>query len=190
MRDDIHKRVARPPSVQKWVRRATNEADRQADRSIEALELSIINSCRRDLSKQFMQALTNEMARPPEFFAPLSNVPSPRDLGGRGGPLEFEVLSEAKRLVANGILSESVVALAVEHGLQWRCEADIREAAAVFPIRDPQAISALSQMRRDLSRVDISKLAASVCDSSVYTLSLTSRTTVDLDENMLSGARS
>ena len=188
MRDDIHKRVARPPSVQRWVRCAVNEADRKADRSIEALKLSIVDSCRRDLSKQFVQALTNEMARPREFFARLSNAPSPRDLGGRGGPLEFEVLSEAKRLIASGIEPKLVVARAVEHGIQWRCEADIREAAAVFPNRDTEAVSALSQMRHDLSRVGISDLATSVCDSSIYSQPLTSRSRVDLDENMLGGA--
>src|SRR3546814_11636917 len=71
MRDDIHKKVPRPPAVQKWVRNAVNDADRAADRSFGALGDAILDFVKREISSKFVAALCHELSKPAELFQPL-----------------------------------------------------------------------------------------------------------------------
>src|SRR3546814_20109556 len=100
MRDDIHKKVPRPPAVQKWVRNAVNDADRAADRSFGALGDAILDFVKREISSKFVAALCHELSKPPELFQPLLDATSPRYLNWRCWPVECELLPSAKRRIA------------------------------------------------------------------------------------------
>jgi hypothetical protein len=99
VRDDIHKKVPRPAAVQTWIRRSINDADRLNDRSLQALNDAIIDTWKREISPSFLRGLQKEITG---LFRTLDNVESPRDVGGRGGHWEYEILSETKRFVAAG----------------------------------------------------------------------------------------
>lgn len=167
MRDDIHKKVPRPRSVQTWVRLTQNDADRGVGRPFEAFVECQRDSARRELSKTFVQNLVEQCSRAKTLLGPLGDVISPRDLGGRGGPAEMEVLSEAKRLIANGAGADTP-RLAIQTFLEGRAQADIRATAAVLPPRDRKTPVMLESMHADAARADYRGIAGSVCSGEVY----------------------
>jgi hypothetical protein len=128
MRDDIHKKVPRPYRVQKWVKCAINDADREHGRSLSALDDAIVDACRREISDAFRRELVKAL-QAPGLFGPLGNVHSPRDLGSIGGHLEGEILSETKRLLACGHAPSTAAQAALAGVLKARVEADIRATA-------------------------------------------------------------
>jgi hypothetical protein len=183
MRDDIHKKVPRPPSVQKWVKRAVNDADREHGRSLPALDDAIADTCRRGISQAFRRNLLRELRASPNLFGPIENVNSPRDLGSVGGHLEAEFLSETKRLLACGHSIDSAPVSALAGVLRARVQADIRAATPVLlATLDPKARIILDRMHRDAAAVDCEKHARTVL--SQESVSQT-RQRVDADEDML-----
>ena len=132
MRDDIHKSVPRPPAIQRWVRFNVNDADRLAGRGVGALEDAMGDTCRRELGPDFVRGLIKALTAPTQLFGTLDDAASPRDLGGRGGPTEWEVLTEAKRLSASGTRPEAVAQAAIAAVMKSRVEADIRVSAPSF----------------------------------------------------------
>lgn len=157
MRDDIHKKVPRPRSVQRWVKRAINDADREHGRSLIALEDAIADTCRREISNDFRRGLLRRL-REPGLLAPLGDVHSPRDLGSTGGHLENDILSDAKRFLASGLSPERSTEAALAGALKRRVESDIRATAPVLiGTKDPKARAVLEQMRRDATSADYQK---------------------------------
>jgi hypothetical protein len=188
MRDDIHKTVPRPPAVQRWVRLAVNDADRLADRGFDGLQAAMRDTCRRELSPSFVQELHRALGGPGGLFGHLSDAVSPRDLRGRGGPAEWEVLNEAKRLIAVGGQSQSVAQRAIETVMRNRADADIRVTAAVLPRRDKKTLVVLESMKSDASRMDYGALAESVCNGQIYE-PLRRHRRLDLDADLRGGGR-
>lgn len=188
MRDDIHKTVPRPPAVQRWIRLAVNDADRLADRGFDGLQMAMRDTCRRELSPSFVQELHKALSGPSGLFGHLSDAASPRDLQGRGGPVEWEVLSEAKRLVAVGAQPQSVAQRAIETAMRNRADADIRVTAAVLPRRDKKTPVVLESMKSDASRMDYRALAESVCSGQVYE-PVRRHGRLDLDADLRGGER-
>jgi hypothetical protein len=168
MRDDIHKKVPRPPAVQRWVRSTHNDADRQTGRAFDAFVECQRDTGRRDFSPTFVRNLVDQCARPNNLLGPLSDVLTPRDLGGRGGPAEMETLSEAKRLLASGMASQDVPRAAIQSVLENRAQADIRATEAVLPPRDRKTPVMLASMNADASRADYRAIAESVCNGEVH----------------------
>ena len=167
MRDDIHKTVPRPRSVQNWVRLTQNDADRGAGRPYDAFIECQRDSARRELSKTFVQNLNEQSARAATLLGPLGDVVSPRDLGGRGGPAEMEVLTETKRLIAGGF-GAAAPRMAIQNFMEGRAQADIRATAAVLPPRDRKTPVMLESMHADAARADYRSIAESVCSGEVY----------------------
>lgn len=184
MRDDIHKRVPKPPAVQKWVRLSVNDADRRTDRPFDALQDAMRDTCRRELSPTFVGALVQALNAPAELFGHLNDAASPRDLGGRGGTAEWEVLSEAKRLIAKGTQPQLTAHAAIASVMKTRVDADIRVTAAVFPRRDIKTPVVLDSMKADARRVDFHAFADSVCNGQVYEPRSRARPAIDLDGDM------
>lgn len=189
MRDDIHKRVPRPPAVQRWVRLTVNDADRLADRGVDALQSATVDVCRRELSRAFVQELNKALNGPSGLFGHLADAASPRDVHGRGGPAEWEVLNEAKRLLAIGIHPQSVGQRAIEMTLRNRVDADIRVTAAVLPRQDKKTAIVLESMKSDARRLDFQALAESVCRGEVYERPRRRGRALDLDEDLRGGGR-
>jgi hypothetical protein len=184
MRDDIHKRVARPFKVQNWVRLCVNDADREGGRSFAGLQDAADDTCRRELSKPFVQNLINALNATGQLFAPLSDVVSPRDLGGRGGHTEQEVVTETKRLIAIGVSPQSAGKQAIETTMRNRVTADIRVTAAVLPPNDKKTPVVLSSMRSDAQRLNYSALADNVCNGRVYEARQRTTREIDLDGDL------
>lgn len=184
MRDDIHKKVPRPPSIQRWVRMAVNDADRLADRPFEALRTAQADTCRREISPAFVRELTHVLNASPGLFGYLDSAMTPRDLSGRGGPAEMEILSEAKRLVACGMSPSSVAHSAIASTMRNRAEADIRATAAVLPRGDAKTPVVLDAMRENARRVDYGALAELVCNGAVYEIRTGGRQTIDMDGDL------
>ncbi len=182
MRDDIHKKVPRPRSVQNWVRLTQNDADRGAGRPYDAFVECQRDSARRELSKTFVQNLIEQCSRAATLLGPLGDVVSPRDLGGRGGPAEMEVLSEAKRLIAGGARADAPL-MAIQNFMEGRAQADIRATAAVLPPRDKKTPVMLESMHADAARANYRSLAESVCSGEVYERR-GKRTSLDVDADL------
>jgi hypothetical protein len=189
MRDDIHKTVPRPPAVQRWVRLTVNDADRLADRGFDGLQAAMRDMCRRELSPSFVQELRKALSGASGLFGPLSDAASPRDLHGRGGPAEWEVLNEAKRLIAKGVQSQSVARRAIEAAIGNRADADIRVTAAVLPRWDKKTSVVLESMKSDARRMDYGALAESVCNGQVYEPPRRHGRALDLDTDLRGGGR-
>lgn len=163
MRDDIHKRVPRPPCVQRWVKLSVNDADRANGRSIEALRASIQNTCGREISSSFLQGIRAELSGASGMFKPLEMAGSARQVGGRGGHLETEVFNEVKRLLGRGDRGDGALVNALAGALENRCQADIRATQAVLPPRDPKTGIVLRQMRKDAANVNFVEAAQKLC---------------------------
>ncbi len=188
MRDDIHKKVPRPPSIQRWVRLSVSDADRLAGRPFDALNRAQLDACRREIAPAFIREFVAELNSTPGLFGHLASAHSPRDLGGQGGPLEMDILSEAKRLVAMRLPPMTVAALAIANVMELRAQADIRAAAAVFPVRDPKSVVVLNSMRDDVRRADFRGLGESVVNGAVFQPGRRSRQSFDLDGDLRVGA--
>ncbi len=184
MRDDIHKRVPRPPATQRWVRMAVNDADRTAGRSFEACEGTLRDTCKRKISQDFVRGLQGALNKPAELFEPLANVLTPRDVGGRGGHLEMEALSECRRLLDGGAAPEIAVSESIAAVMKNRSLADIRATQAVLPHRDPKSSVVLDSMKSDVSRINFKTLADSVCSGQLYEPRPRGRRMIDLDGDM------
>lgn len=163
MRDDIHKYVPRPPAVRRWVQHCVSDADCLNGRSLEALNDSMRDACARELPSKFIRGMQGELSGQSGLFAPLETVTSIRQVGGSGRPLEVEVLSEARRLLALGAPGERVLIDAIAVALAGRCEADIRATKPVLPANDRKTPLVLNQMRDDVARVDFLAHAESLC---------------------------
>ncbi|MDF0522193.1 hypothetical protein GPL17_35955 [Bradyrhizobium yuanmingense] len=187
MRDDIHKKVPRPPKVQRWVRLSVNDADRLAGRGFDGFQDAMHDACRRDLGAGFIAELKKALNGPGGLFGHLSDAASPRDLRGRGGPAEWEVLTEAKRLVATGVSPQTIAQRAVETVMKNRADADIRVTAAVLPRYDKKTAVLLESMKSDARRMDYKALAASVCSGQIYERSNRSAGALDLDGDLRGG---
>jgi hypothetical protein len=189
MRDDIHKKVPRPYRVQQWVKRAVNDADRKNGRSLPALDATIADTCRREISEAFRRGLIRELQNTPGLLVPLANIMSPRDLDSIGGHLEAEVLSETKRLLASGHSIDSAPIAALTSALNARVQADIRATAPVLlATQDPKAAVVLNQMRQDARSADCEKHARNLLSSTDRISSRPTRQSVSADEDMLGGA--
>jgi hypothetical protein len=184
MRDDIHKRVPRPPAVQRWVRLSVNDADREGGRSFDGLQAAAEDTCKREIGKGFVQNLLTALNRPDHLFAPLSDVISPRDLNGRGGPAEAEVITECKRLMASGVSPQAAGAQAIETTMRNRIAADIRVTAATLPQRDRKTPVVLDSMRADAQRLNYRALAESVCNGQIYEARRRVAPAIDLDSDL------
>lgn len=162
MRDDIHKRVPRPPKVQRWVRLALREADRLADRSVGALEDAVRDACKSEISGGFLRGLQRYMdIDQTDLFGALGGVQSPRELGGDGSPMERAILSDCQRLTASGRSLQEAAQEALGDALRERSRADIRAAEPVLlPTRDPEAYRAIDQMKADVGKLDYRAIAA------------------------------
>jgi hypothetical protein len=185
MRDDIHKRVPRPPKVQRWVRLSANDADRLAGRGFVGFQDAMRDTCRRDLSPGFIVELNKALSGPSGLFGHLSDAASPRDLRGRGGPAEWEVLTEAKRLVATGVQPQVIMQRAIETAMKNRADADIRVTTAVLPRYDKKSAVVLESMKSDAARMDYRALAESVCNGQIYERPNRGAGVLDLDGDLL-----
>jgi len=189
MRDDIHKRVARPPSIQRWVRMTVSDADRLSGRAAMALDEAMRDNCRREISAAFIREATRLLNEEPGFFSPLHLVRSSRDLSGSGEPLERQVLNEAKRLCAiGGVVSAQILEIAIANSLHSRNQADIRATAAVLPVRDTKSTVVLSHMQSDASAADARAIAREVCENGRVAAPARGRQRLDADEDLLGGA--
>jgi hypothetical protein len=121
---------------------------------------------------------------PMQLFGTLDDAASPRDLGGRGGPAEWDVLTEAKRLSASGTPREAIAQAAIAAVMKTRVEADIRVSAAVFPRYDKKTPVVLDSMKEDAQRIDYGNFANAVCNGQAYESRKRSREKVDLDGDM------
>jgi hypothetical protein len=184
MRDDIHKSVPRPSAVQRWVRLSVNDADRVADRPFDGLQNAMRDACRREIKPDFVRELNKALNGPAQLFGLLSDVGSPRDLNGRGGPAEWEILGEAKRLCAKGVKPSDITQAAIASVMRNRIEADIRVTEAVLPRFDRKTPIVLDSMRSDAKRTDFSTFAESVCNGQAYEVRKPDRS-LDLDGDML-----
>ena len=187
MRDDIHKKVPRPPKVQRWVRLSVNDADRLAGRGFEGFQEAMRDTCRRDLSPSFVVELNKTLSGPSGLFGHLSDAASPRDLRGRGGPAEWEVLTEAKRLIATGAPPDIIAQRAVETVMKNRADADIRVTTAVLPRHDKKTAVVLESMKADAARMDYRALAESVCNGRIFERPNRGAGALDLDGDLLGG---
>ena len=185
MRDDIHKRVPRPPKVQRWVRLSVNDADRLAGRGFDGFQDAMSDMCRRDFSPSFVAELNKTLGAPSGLFGHLSDAASPRDLRGRGGPAEWEVLTEAKRLVATGVQPHLIAQRAIETIMKNRADADIRVTSAVLPRYDKKTAVVLESMKTDAARLDYRALAESVCNGQIYERPNRGARGLDLDGDLL-----
>jgi hypothetical protein len=162
MRDDIHKRVPRPPKVQRWVKLALREADRLADRTAGALEDAVHDACKSEISGGLLRGLLRYMNMDQsDLFGALGGVQSPRELGGDGSPMERTILSDCQRLTASGRSLREAAQEAIADALRERSHADIRAAEPVLlPTRDPEAYRAIDQMKADVGEFNYRAIAA------------------------------
>jgi hypothetical protein len=188
MRDDIHKKVPRPYRVQQWVKRSVNDADRLNGRALEALNDAIRDYCNREISPSFRLGMKRKLESAPSLFGPLSDVDSPRDVGGRGGPLEADALSETKRLIASGQAPQVAFEQAVARVCQERVQADIRATEpALLKTRDPKAKTVLSHMQGDASKAAYAEIAREVCDGGSRVPQNRAQRKLSADEDLLGG---
>ena len=162
MRDDIHKRVPRPPKVRRWVRLTLREADRLAGRTEGALEDAVRDACKSEISGGFLHGLQHYMHMDQRnLFGVLGGVQSPRDLGGDGSPMERAILSDCQLLTTSGRSLREAAQEAIAGALRERSHADIRAAEPVLlPTRDPEAYRAIDQMKADVDKLDYRAIAA------------------------------
>jgi hypothetical protein len=155
MRDDIHKRVPRPPKVRLWVKRALREADRVCGRTRAALG-DVVREALGEISSGFLAGVRRYMtAAQDDLFGALGGVSSPRELGGSGSPMERAILVDCQRAVAGGKTLDEALTGGMAEALKERSLADIRAAEPVLlPTRDPEAIRAIAQMKADVESFD------------------------------------
>jgi hypothetical protein len=162
MRDDIHKRVPRPPKLRQWVRRALREADRLAGRTLDALDDALHEACKAEISPGFVRGLQRYMSsEESDLFGVLGGIMSPRELGGEGSPMERSILADCQRAVAAGLNLQDALLEGIADALRERSRADIRAAEPVLlPTRDPEAYRAINQMKADVEHLDFRAVAA------------------------------
>lgn len=188
MRDDLHKKVPRPPKVQTWVKRCLNDADRFSGRSGAALHDAIHDTCNRDISSSFRKNLAEKVSAPTGLFSPLEGINSPRDLGSPGSHLESEVLCRTKRLLEAGVEAKLAVAKAYESALKVSVDADIRATAPVFAAeRLSDATAILKHMRSDAAGVDYPAIVEKLCIPQTAFKPIRPRKTIAADENLATG---
>lgn len=161
MRDDIHKRVPRPPKVQRWVQLALREADRLSGRSLEALEDAARHTARTEISGSFLRGLGQLMENnPSDLFGALGGIQSPREIGGRGSDMERRILGDCQRAALSSTPPQDAIVQAIADALRDSSHADIRAAEPVLlPTRDPEARRAIDQMKLDARVLDYHALA-------------------------------
>lgn len=166
MRDDLHKSVPRRRNVQRWVRYALREADRIVGRSQKALDDVVRSVATQEISTGFRAGLIAHVhPDAPSLFGPLDGVRCPRDIGGTGGPIEQQILTDSQRAIADGTPPMTAVKDAMVNALKDRVHADIRAAEPVLlGSHDPEAPVALAQMRKDADAVDYEAVTTSVID--------------------------
>ena len=161
MRDDIHKRVPRPPKVQRWVQCALRGADRISGQTLVALEDAVRDVCRSDISPRFVNELIECMETlRAELFGRLDESASSKELNGRGSPMEQRILSECQRLASSGGNTQLVIHV-IAAALKDRSKADVRAAEPVLlPTREQDAYRAIDQMKADVEKLDYRNIAA------------------------------
>ncbi len=189
MRDDIHKKVPRPPQVQKWVKRSINDADRQNGRSLDALNDAIDDMRKREISSAFLRGMIREVSATPNLFGPLGHVETARDVGGRGGHLESEIFSETKRMIAGGQKPEAAFQTATADALRGRVLADIRLTEPVLlGTRDAKAAVVIAHMKIEAERASYTAFAKRMCGEAAAEMPSRSSGTLTLDDDLLNGA--
>jgi hypothetical protein len=166
MRDDIHKRVPAPPKFQFWVRCAVRPADWA--RSWDAMNDAILDTANRELSRPFLHKIQDRLTGGvQDLFRPLGSVSDPREIGGKGTPLECSVLDTAKRLLSEKAEPGSILSQAIGDALVEPLGAHTRAADVVLRgSHDAQALAGIGQMQADCARVEIDKLAHAVLSES------------------------
>jgi hypothetical protein len=145
MRDDIHKRVPRPPRVQRWVKYAARESDRLAGRSAQALKEVLVEVATRDIRASLFNQLQQGQA---EMFT------------AGAASTERQIRQDFDRLVATGCERDEALSRAVAWTLQRRAQAELRAAEPVLlACNDKEARECLIQLRRDVANLDYRLLA-------------------------------
>ena len=159
MRDDIHKRVRRPPAVRRWLKYALRPADRRQGRSQEALEDAVRQVCRREVSDRFLEGLKERvLGGRADLFGAIASVQSPRELGGSGSPLERQVLSDCQRAISAGVAGREALIVALAKPLVERSRADVRAAE---PVLVPEGgRHGITQMNADIAALNYRGIAA------------------------------
>lgn len=161
MRDDIHKRVPRPPKIRRWVQYALREPDRLSGRSGLALEAASREVCK-EISRSFLRRLQKIIeSDKSDLFNAVGGISSPRDIGGSGSAIERRILGDCQRAATSGSATNDIILGAVANALKDRSFADIRAAEPVLlPTRDQEARNAINQMRVDVGALDYRRIAA------------------------------
>ena len=164
MRDDLHKRVARPKPVRDWVQSAMREADRLTGRSKERLIIAVRKACSRELGQRFVDALKDRLLEGKgDLFGLLGGVQSPLELGGTGTPLERQVLGACQRRLAAGETAAIALGAAIAEVLLDRSFADVRAAEPVL-LPEVGGRTVVEQMKADVASADYDSIAAEVIE--------------------------
>lgn len=188
MRDDIHKRVPRPPKVQRWVKYALREPDRLSGRSGLALEAASREVCK-EIPGSFLRELRKVIeSDKSDLFSALEGISSPRDIGGSGSAIERRILGDCQRAAASGSATNDIILGAVASALKDRSLADIRAAEPVLlPTREHEARNAINQMRVDVGALDYGRIAAE--HMGLQERGPRVSTSISPDENLLAPAK-
>lgn len=186
MRDDIHKKVPRPRKTQEWVKHALRQADRVVGRSLQFLDESLDDACKRELSSGFKAGIDSLLNGLPDLYGDFDKIESPRAIGGDGGPLEDDCLAEAQRAFKDGAPLREALEEGLAKALKNRAEGDIRATEPVLAgSDDPDAKQGIEQMKRDANNADYAQAAKRALNSDQPIVKNKSDGRVSPDENLL-----
>jgi hypothetical protein len=146
---------------------------------------AILDTANRELSRPLLRKIQDRLTGGvQDLFGRLDSVSDPREIGGKGTPLECSVLDTAKRLLSEKAEPTSVLNQAIGEALIERLDAHIRAAEVVLRgSDDAQALAGIGQMQTDRALLEIDKLTHSVLNENGP--ARPSRHKLSPDENLL-----
>jgi len=190
MRDDIHKSAPVNAGWRRFLKHCANDADRDV-RAFESAHMAIVKDCNRELSPQFLSALTGrcEDGQHTLFGGKLAGINSVEDLGGKGHVLEQRVLERVRFRELAGSLDRAAFERSVTEVIQERMDSQAR-ALHGHVLKDrgngvKECVHAINQCMKAISPEGLAKQLIS--GAGKIALPSSSSATVGLDDNLLKG---
>jgi hypothetical protein len=192
MRDDIHKSAPVNAAWRRFLKHCARDADSD-DRAVESAHRAIVKDCNRELSPQFLAALTGRCddAQQTLFGGKLADINSVEDLGGNGHVLEQRVLERIRCRESANSLDQAAVEQTVTEVIQERVDSQARAMRGhVLKDRGTGAAECVQAINQGITAISSNALAKQlIAGASKIALPGSATAPVGLDDNLLKGRR-